>query len=59
MGAAVCAVGSASYLPSKKFYPPLLMESFVGTTGWYIMLLVLGLLTGAVIQWVRRNRDDA
>lgn len=35
------------------------MESFVGTTGWYIMLLVLGLLTGAVIQWVRRNRDDA
>jgi hypothetical protein len=34
------------------------MESFVGTTGWYILLLVLGLITGALVQWYRRSDDD-
>lgn len=33
------------------------MESFVGTTGWYVLLLVLGLITGALVQWFRRNSD--
>jgi hypothetical protein len=31
------------------------MENFVGTTGWYILLLVLGLITGALVQWYRRD----
>jgi hypothetical protein len=34
------------------------MESFVGTTGWYLLLLILGLATGALIQWFRREGDD-
>ena len=37
--------------------PPFRMENFVGTTGWYILLLVLGLITGALVQWYRRDSD--
>jgi hypothetical protein len=39
-------------------YNALAMESFVGTTGWYLLLLFLGLATGALIQWFRRDGDD-
>ena len=35
------------------------MESFVGTTGWYLVLLILGLITGALIQWFRQDREES
>jgi len=34
------------------------MDGFVGSTLWYLLLLILGLLTGALIQWYRRQNGD-
>lgn len=34
---------------------PLLMEFAPGTVLWYVVLLALGVATGALIAWLRRD----
>jgi hypothetical protein len=28
----------------------------IGSIGWYVLLLIAGILTGMIIGWIRRNR---
>lgn len=33
------------------------MDFDVGSATWYILLLLAGLATGMLIQWIRKRRD--
>lgn len=33
------------------------MDFTVGSAAWYVMLLLAGLATGMLIQWLRKRRD--